>query len=143
MRIFSIAAAVTLLSSSALAQQAFTIEPGNYKTTMTMSASMMPKPMTNTTEHCVTAEEASKTPKDILDDMAQQGECSSSNMTNGPGRMAFDFQCTGGEMGSMTGRYDLQYKDASYTFTGNMNGNMQGMPIKMDMKGDAQRIGPC
>lgn len=123
--------------------ETFTIQPGKYKTTMTMKMSMMPNPMTNETEQCITPEEATKSPEDIVNEMGRGGQCSSSDVSSGKNRMAFTFQCTGGEMGDMSGRYELALADDNYTFKGNIKSSVQGMEVDMMMDGQSKRIGDC
>lgn len=144
MRTLILAAAACALLPSASIADSFTIEPGKYKTTMTMKMAMMPGGgMTNTSEHCVTPEDATKTPEDIVTDMGQGGNCSASDVSSSSNSMAFSFKCTGGDMGDMSGRYEMNMSNDRYSFKGDIKGNMQGMQMDMSMDGKAERIGNC
>ena len=143
MRAALLAVALGSLVSTASLADSFKIEPGKYKTVMTMKMSMMPKPMTNTSENCVTPEEATKGPEDIVKEMAQGGQCTASNVSSTKSNMMFNFQCTGGDMGDVNGQYELSFADSFYTFKGKMSGTMQGVSMEMEMDGKAERIGDC
>lgn len=144
MRTLLLAAAACSMLPAASFADTFTVQPGKYKTTMTMKMAMMPGGgMTNTTEHCVTPEDATKRPEDIVNEMGQGGSCSASDVSSSSNSMAFSFKCTGGDMGNLSGRYELNFQNDRYTFKGDMKGAMQGMDLDMSMDGKAQRIGNC
>lgn len=143
MRVAILAVALTSIIPATSFADTFTIRPGKYKTSMTMKMSMMPNPISNTSEQCITPEEASKSPEDIVKEMSQGGTCDTSKVSSNANSMAFSFQCSGSEMGDMSGRYELAYADENYTVKGTMKTNMQGMDVEMTMEGESKRIGDC
>lgn len=143
MRVAILAVALASIVPATSFADSFTIKPGKYKTTMTMKMSMMPNGITDTSEQCITPEEASKSPEDIVNEMAEGGTCEASKVISTSNQMAFSFQCSGGDMGDMNGRYELAYADDNYTVKGNMKAKMQGMDVEMTMEGNSKRIGDC
>ncbi|MEM9881082.1 MAG: DUF3617 family protein [Pseudomonadota bacterium] len=134
-----------ILAAVPLAVQAddFRITPGKYSSTTTMKMPMMPNGMQRTVESCLTEKEANLSPAELAQEMSGSQNCSVDKLKQSSTTMSFEFQCTEGEMGSVTGRYNMSGGGDNFTFSGEMDGSIQGQAVNVSVKGTSKRIGDC
>lgn len=100
---------------------------------------MMKKPQTM--RHCVTPDQASRGPQELL--KQSQGECKFTKYDFTAGRVNAVMQCNSRERGSMTVTTEGSFTPSSYATTSKMVMNSPMGQMKMTSSGTGKRIGTC
>lgn len=132
-------AAVSVNFAGAAYAASFSLQPGKYTMMGKMTMPMMPNGMPINNTYCVTEEQTNMKAEDIAEQMAAGSDCTIADLNMTDTKMKFNFTCSGGEMGTVTGDYDINFSRSAYTVVGNIGAS--GM--SMQMQGQASRIGDC
>ncbi|MEO0413283.1 MAG: DUF3617 family protein [Pseudomonadota bacterium] len=134
-------AAVTASFAGAAVADGFQLQPGKYEITGKMKMPMMPQGMPVNNTQCVTQEQTDMKAEDIAEQMAPGADCTIQNLDMSDKKMDFAFTCKGGEMGTVSGQYDISFGANSYSMDGKFTASDADMT--MEMQADAKRIGDC
>lgn len=140
MRTFAIAAVVSLSCAALLPTDAYAIkiEPGKWEFTSTTQMPMMPEPQMRRNEECVT--DGERTPDEFIEDM---DGCDVTDVKSDDSTMAWTVKCSE-DARQMTGSANITSTGATLQGTMSMEMSMPGHPaMKMDMKWQGKRLGPC
>jgi len=121
------------------AAQSVTLDPGlyDYSHVVSMGGNDLPA---DESEYCVIDGENSKTLGELIDSLAQGGDCSISNvnMTESTGRA--DMACTNTEMGmDITGTLEAEYGSDWY----DVDTTAQIGPMQVSIRTEVRRRGEC
>ena len=136
----SVAAAALTITAAAHAEP-ITVEPGLWENVITLSMGGVEMPPQTSTE-CITADEATQTPEQIVQEVTDGGQCTIENMNQTPGQLSFDLACTE-EGTSFTGSMEMTHTATVVTMAGQMSMDVQGQAFTVDMNGVMSRTGAC
>jgi hypothetical protein len=100
---------------------------------------MMKKPQT--IRHCITPDQASKGPQELL--KQSQGQCKFSKYDFTGGRVNAVMQCNSGERGTMTVTTEGNFSPSSYATTSKMVMNSSRGTMRVTSNSTGKRIGTC
>jgi Protein of unknown function (DUF3617) len=115
------------------------LEPGLWEFTNSMSMPGVPKPQANTTQRCITKEDAAD-PRKWYGQKAQQSECKVTMKNKSASSPAWELDCpkTG-----MRGTGSARIGRGTMESVQHMSGEMQGRKFEMDLKTTGKRLGAC
>jgi len=136
--LFALGLCSLLLSSSAMAADTISIEPGMWEMTTKMTTPMSPQPRVETSQECMTDSEIGP------DHLAPNdgGDCTITESTVNGNSMNWSMQCSS-PGGVMTGGGSFTSKGDSGFGNMTMNMNIEGQAFNMEMAWEGKRIGSC
>ena len=138
----SILLAAWLLLPTAAMADSFTMNPGKWEFTTSMTMPMFPKPQITTTTDCITEEEATKDP---ISDLVNDGNCRILNRKKKGNRLSFEMECRN-EGTTSRGKGHFISKGNSASGSMEMTIKMPQMPagtMTMKTSWQGKRIGAC
>lgn len=132
--------AIAIAAGCAGAAWGFSIEPGLWKTTTTMTSPMMPQGKTETRTKCVTKEEAAQDFLATLSD--KDSACTVTDRKESGDTLEFTMSCPS-KMGAATAKGSFTSKGDTGSGKMEMTMNVQGTAMTFTQRFDAQRVGPC
>jgi len=126
----------------------FTMNPGQWEFTTTMTMPMLPQPQTTTSSECISKEEAQKDP---LADLVDSGNCAILNKKISGNTLHFTMKCTNDGMvtegsGTFTGQKNTASGSVVMTMNMPQMANMPNMPsgpMTMTTRWQGKRTGNC
>jgi len=129
------------------------LQPGQYRTTVTILSMNMPgmpagmaekmRARPNVSEDCVTSDDVAElTRKSLVNEESGQ-HCSENNVTSANGRIQGTATCNNGDGGSYTMQMSGTYGSNHVEMDMNMSGQMPGGPMTQQMHMVTDRIGEC
>ncbi len=142
--VYFAAVGAVALTPASMAQDSFSVEPGQWRTTTLVTMSMMPEPQSNTDEQCITPEEATFSPDELL---GEDNECNMDSMDQSATAMSFSMSCNmeGGITMSGQGTFETLQGGTVMSGVMDLTGAIPGLDQNVDMsiKFSSERIGDC
>lgn len=138
------ALAIAAISATAcVAEEKFSVKPGKWKTTSTITLPMTPQPQVNVEETCISEEDAAF---DFDRMMGDEASCELLSSTETKTSVDFTMSCDMGGM-IMTGEGAWRASDNGSTMNGDMaiSGNIPGLDMAMTLNAsfEGKRLGDC
>jgi len=130
---------VTAATATATAAEGVPIKPGLWKTTSTMTLSMMPQPRIKTTTRCIKKDTLG--PEEF--DMDKDSPCKFSDFVTQGDTTTWSVNCPFEGAGVLTGSWKFYSRGDSISGNGSMSADMNGMKMGMTMAWQGQRLGAC
>jgi len=134
------ACSIVIAVGFASAAWGFSIEPGLWKTTTTMTSPMMPEGKTETRTKCVTKEDAEGDFLATLSD--KDSPCKVSERKESGDTLEFAMECPN-QMGAAKAQGSFTSKGDSGSGRMDMTMSIQGKTMKFSQTFEATRVGPC
>ena len=137
-------AALLAVIPAALAEDSMSVEPGLWRTSTVMTMSMMPVPQSQQEEQCITREDATFDPDDL---MSEAEECTVDSLEQSSTSMTFSMTCLmeGGVSMAGTGSFETANRGRSMSGVIDFAGEVPGFsdPLTMNIEMSGERIGDC
>ncbi len=143
-----ITACLLILIPTAGIAGSFTMNPGKWEFTTSMTMPMFPAPQVTTDTECITKEDAERDP---IDDLLSDGNCRVINKKQTKSSMTFEMECTNeGVISRGKGQFSSKGNSASGSMDLTMEipnmpamPNMPAGPMTMKTTWQGKRIGAC